>query len=204
MVIAGSQTVPTSRTSSEFPLFGRTGTIETTERRTTMPLFDLAAGHTILRQLAVGLAVARTSTKQLMTYDARVPVQGSDFQIFPVSDILHDVAHDETQLHISALWIAPFNDKVSIDFSGGPSVFFLERDVLVAMTMPQLFFANPVVSKVSDTTTGYHAGFALRARLVKSAGLGFRIRYAHATADLPPGSDKVGGLQVGAGLALVF
>ena len=70
--------------------------------------------------------------------------------------------------------------------------------------MPQVFFVDPVVSKVSDTTIGYHAGFALRARLVKSAGLGFRIRYAHATADLPPGSDKVGGLQVGAGLALVF
>lgn len=69
---------------------------------------------------------------------------------------------------------------------------------------PQVFFVDPVVSKVPDTTIGYHAGFALRARLVKSAGLGFRIRYAHATADLPPGSDKVGGLQVGAGLALVF
>jgi hypothetical protein len=200
MVIAGSQTVATSRTSSEFQLFGRTGTVETLQRRTTTPLVDLAAGHTIFRHVAVGFGVVRTNTKQLMTYDARVPVPGSDFQIFPTSDALHDMEHRETQLHFSALWIAPFNDKVSIDFSGGPSVFVVKRDAVVTMTT----LAFPVVSKVSDTATGYHAGFALRARLVKSAGLGFRIRYAHATADLPPGSDKVGGLQVGAGLTLVF
>jgi hypothetical protein len=200
MVIAGSQTIPTSRTSSEFQLFGRTGTVQTLQRRTTGPLIDLAAGHTIFNHLALGLAVVRMSKKQLMSYDARVPVAGSEFQIFPTSDLLRDAEDKETQVHFSALWIAPFNNKVSIDFSGGPSVFFVKRDVITAMTTR----AFPVVSKLSDTATGYHAGFALRARLVKNAGLGFRIRYAHATADLPPGIDKVGGLQIGAGLTLVF
>lgn len=64
--------------------------------------------------------------------------------------------------------------------------------------------AFPVITKDSDTAVGYNAGFGLRALLVKNAGLAFGIRYAHATADFSTGAHEVGGLQVRAGLGVVF
>jgi hypothetical protein len=72
------------------------------------------------------------------------------------------------------------------------------------MTMPQLLFTNVVVTKDSVTAVGYHAGFDLRALLIKNAGLGFGIRYTRATAELSTGKHHVGGLQIGAGLAVAF
>ena len=203
-VVFGSQTIPTLTTASEFDVFGRQGTIETTRRRTSAPLLDVAAAHRMFRRFAAGAAVVRTRTGQRVTFDARVPVSPTGFQIYPVSGVYRDAAHRETQLHFSALWIAPFNEKVEIDFSGGPSVLWVNHDSLTAMTMHELFFATPVVTKDSDTTVGYHAGFDLRALLIKNAGLGFGIRYTRATADLSTGKHQVGGLQIGAGLAVVF
>ena len=203
-VMVGSQTISTLTTSSEFELFGRQGTIETTRRRTTAPLFDVSTAHRVFRQFAAGAGVVRTRLNQQVTFDARVPLAATGFQIFPVSDVYDDAAHEETQLHLSVLWIAPFNDKVAIDFSAGPSVIWVNHDSLTGMTMPQPFVANVVVTKDSDTTIGYHAGFGLRALLIKNAGLGFGIRYTRATADLSTGRHQVGGLQIGAGLAVVF
>ena len=203
-LIGGMQTIDTSQTSSEFQLFGRTGTVETTRRKTSAPLVDLSFATKIHSRLGAGFGFVHTDVKQPVTFNARVPISADSIQIFPVSDTYPDAEHKETQLHFSVLWIAPFNDKVSIDFNGGPSVLLVDHDNIVAMTMPQLFFANPVITRESDTAIGYHAGFALRALLFQNAGLAVRIRYTQATAKLSTGEYTAGGLQIGAGLALVF
>jgi hypothetical protein len=142
-IVVGSQTIPTLTTSAEFDVFGRQGTIETTRRRTSAPLFDVGAGHRITRHFAAGAAVARTRVEQAITFEARVPVSPTGFQIYPVSDIYHDAEHRETPLHSSVLWIVPFNEKVEIDFNGGPSVLWVNHDSLTAMTMHEIFFATP-------------------------------------------------------------
>ena len=203
-VTAGAQTIDTLTTSSEFELFGRRGTIETLRRRADAPLFDITGSHRIFGHLAAGLTFARTRTKQLVTYTARVPIAPDTTQIFPVADTYQGAEHAERQLHFFASWVLPFNEKVAVDFSGGPSVLSIKHDSLIGMTMPQLFVTKLVVTKDSDTTMGYHARFGLRARLVKNVGLAFGIRYVRADADLSTGEYRVRGLHIGAGCGLLF
>ena len=206
----GSQTLHTLQTSSEFDVLGRRGTVRTLRHATSAPLVDVAGALTIRRPFAIGVGVLSTRSTQLLSFDASVPVARGSIPIFPdrdilsISDVLKDAEHRETQVHVSGFWVAPLNDKVTIDFNAGPSVFFVKHDSIAAMTLTPPLFAKAVVTKDSATAMGYHTGFDLRARLVKHAGVAFGIRYAHATASLSTGTHPVGGLQVRAGLAAVF
>jgi hypothetical protein len=202
-IVAGSQAISAMSTTSEFDLVGNRVTVHTSRRHTTAPLVDVAGAQTIRRHDAAGAAFLRTATKQLMTWDATNPQSPTGLPPLRFQDVYRDATHKETQLHFSALWIAALNNKAAIDFSAGPSVFFVTHDSIAAITGPPLLgFA--VVSRDSDTTLGYHAGFGFRGLLLKRTALRVAIRYARATADLSTGPHKVGGLQVGAGAAFVF
>jgi hypothetical protein len=122
-VMVGSQTVSTLSASSQFDLFGRTGTVDTLRRRTDAGLIEVTVAPRIAGPLAVGASAMRARTKQLISYDARVPLAPPpSTQIFPTSGSYRDAEHKETQLHFFASWLFPFNDKVAIDFNGGPSI----------------------------------------------------------------------------------
>jgi hypothetical protein len=201
-VLAGTETIPTLTTSTEFNLAGDRSTVHTSRPHASASLVDISGAKNITPHIAVGASVVRSKIKQVISYNASLPQSVTGFPVFEVADVYPNAQHQETQIHFSGHWVAPFNDKVALDFSGGPSLFLVNHDSIASITGRPYGF--PVISRDSDKVLGFHTGGELRAAIVKQVGLAVRMRYARANADYSTGRHVVGGLQVGAGLALIF
>jgi hypothetical protein len=203
-VIAGTHGIPALTASTDFNVSGDERSSVRTSRPNASALFvDIAGAKNITPHIAVGAAVLHSTIEQFISYTAALPQSVTGFPVFEVSDVYPDAQHQETQIHFSGHWIVPFNNKVALDFSGGPSLFLVNHDSIVSITTRPLY-GYPVISRDSEKVLGLHAGGEVRAAIVRQVGLAVRVRYARANADYSTGRQTVGGLQVGAGLALIF
>jgi hypothetical protein len=123
------------------------------------------------------------------------------------------LSQDERVVHVSAAWMTPASRRLELGVFGGPSIFFVKRDLVEDVTYSEAFpfdtvtFTRATVRDVSKTQIGVHAGVDVTWLFTRRFGVGGMARFTTATVDLatPSGGSlslKVGGFQAGAGVRL--
>jgi hypothetical protein len=201
-----------------FRLYGENGTISVRQGIDSGGLFDIAAGARVWRNLSVGIAYHREGTSGEGTADATVPNPGFTDRPRSVTVNASDLNRTEHAVHLQFGYMVPLNERLSVHLFVGPSFFSLHQDVISDVSFTEGAFpftsvtATPAIAETSDSGTGYNIGADVAYQLYETTsvkvGLGFFLRYAGATVQVPVldnsvGSD-VGGLQFGFGGRLRF
>ena len=109
----------------------------------------------------------------------------------------------------------PATDRFELTFSGGPSVFQVQQDLVQRVSYSQSYpydavqFTGVTRERIKDHAAGGNAGADMTWKFSRHLGVGTALRYSRATFDASIGSSgptsfEVGGLHAGAGLRLIF
>lgn len=202
---------PVSRDANlngDFPLYGELGTFEGPRQIGGGAVFDLAGGARVWRNLAVGLGFSRFGNSNAVSLTASVP----DPAVYdsPVEQALSagELDHSETAVHISAVWVWPYTDKIDIAVFAGPSIFSVNHQTVSAIDVVEntSTVAGVTTAEVSETAVGVHLGADVSYMITPRYGAGVVLRYAGASVDVPGLDDSlgVGGVQLGVGFRLRF
>jgi len=203
-------------TTETFPLYDEQGKLSSSQEIDSQaPFLDVGAGFRLFGNFGLGFAYSRLSTEGSAVVTATVPSPIVYDQPRTANSTATGLKHVEQGYHFQAVWMLPITDKFDVVFSGGPTLFQLEQDLV---TSPQISEVGPPYSAVnltmstvtmSDSQIGFNVGADLTYRFANNVGVGAMVRYAAATVGLAPegGSAldvKVGGFQIGGGIRLRF
>ena len=129
-----------------------------------------------------------------------------------VSSSQSGLKHSENTVHLAAIWMIPFANKIDLGVFAGPSIFAVSQEAVTSLTVsePGPTISAPVV-KLSKTTVGANFGVDVQYMLDKKWGIGKWgvggiARYSVGSAGLPGLNKKltVGGFQIGGGARMRF
>ncbi|HEX5476042.1 MAG TPA: outer membrane beta-barrel protein [Vicinamibacterales bacterium] len=185
--------------------------------RSSAGLFDASLGLRLWKQLGVGVAVTATSISQSASIDAKIP---HPFFLDQFREVTGSISapRSETAAHIQVLYTLPMPDtsKLRVILSAGPSVIAIDQslvtDVQYAQTYPYdtATFSGATTQHATKTAVGFNVGGDAAWMFTHAIGVGGMVRFARANATLNAGTAvknvtvHAGGVQVGAGLRLVF
>lgn len=203
-----------ARAEGRQPLYDEEATFEAEIRVGNAPIFDIAGGWRVWKNLAAGVAVSRYHDSSATVLSASIPDPLFFDRPHQRATTVGGLDHSETAVHLSAVWVMPFTDKIDVSISAGPSIISVKKDVIRDITVPNggTTIGSVAMGSVSKTAVGGH--FALDAQYVlledfwmfKTVGAGFFFRYGSASVDFDElaGSLTVGGLNYGLGARLRF
>ena len=188
-----------------FPLYEEDATVQTSQDGKSAPMYDIRAGYKVWRNLAVGVGFSWASRSSDAALVATLPDPGVFDSPRTVNVDAPGLKHSESALHISGTWMIPVTDKIDVGLVGGPTVFFLSKEVASPLTVTE---PGPVVTvdptEESETGVGLHIGVDLQYMLNKRYGVGGLARYTWGKADVTGGEVTMGGFQLGGGLRVRF
>jgi hypothetical protein len=194
--------------NSAFELFDEQATVASVRDIGGGLVLDLAGGVRVWRNLAVGIGYSYFSDSSDVDVIATIP----DPLVFdqPVVQNLtaSGLDHSEQAVHFSAVWFWPVTDKIDVAVSAGPSIFNVSDVGATGVSLqPNTATATGVTTvEASETAGGFHAGFDVTYLVTRRIGVGFLLRYAGASVDVPTANDSldVGGFHIGTGLRWRF
>jgi len=201
-----------------FRLYDENGSKTVNARQDSGPLFDIAGGLRVWRNVSVGLGFHRgTTTGQA---DATIV---APHPIFFAQDrratlAVDDLKRIERAIHVQVGYMLPVNDKLDVLVLGGPSFFHLEQDVVSDITFTEVppayttINATAVIADRSDSAVGANIGADVTYKLYDNGptavGIGGFIRYSGAKTEIPIIANevetKLGGVQFGFGVRFRF
>jgi hypothetical protein len=191
--------------------FAEPSVIDTDYQAGSTPGFDAGGGVRVWRNLAVGVDVSYFSKAGSGTVDAQIPHPFFFSRLRPVTGNATGLAHDETAVHVQALWLMPLRGRWQIAIAGGPSWFSVGQDLVSDVTVSQTYpydtatFASAITTHRSGSRIGFNAGADASYPLRPHIGLGFGVTYSHASIPLDDTlTIEAGGARVGAGLRFRF
>lgn len=199
-----------------FPLYGEDALFNTTIDVGGSPIFDIGAGYRVIwSQFYVGLSLTRSSDRANSTVTGSIPHPLVTDQFRAVTGEATGLKHSETALHLQAVWRQPVTTKFDVALSVGPTIFFVNQDLVSGLTVAEQ--GNPTTGvvltgvqteKVSETGVGFNIGADGTYMITQRLGAGGFLRYTGGSVDLKGAAGTfnldVGGLQVGAGLRVRF
>jgi opacity protein-like surface antigen len=203
--------------SAEFTIYDETGTAEARHSLEGAPFFEFGGGIGVRRNFSVGASFARRSTKSrdvLVTAGVPSPV-GTD-ELRTATATLQGVEHQESALHLQAIWHVPVTEEFEVAVFAGPSIFFAKHDLIDNVEPIEvgddLDFSqvniNVTKSSESETALGINLGVDGRYMVTPRIGAGVMIRFARGSVDFAPPGGKVefntGGLEIAGGLRFKF
>jgi hypothetical protein len=195
-------------TTQSFDLFEETATVTTTSKVKSGGLFDIGAGYRVWENVAVGLTYSFTSSDSNASINGSIPDPIRFDNPRSISASAGGLKHKENVLHFDATWMMPVTDKIDVGFLAGPSIFFVNQDVVssVPTTEPGPAVGTPVLSGETKATVGVNLGLDVTYLLSKKWGVGGIARYTWGSAKLASGDDSLtlGGFQIGGGLRMRF
>lgn len=179
------------------------------------PGFDVGGGVRIWRNLAIGVAVARTSKAGTGSVSAQIPHPLYFNQPRSVSGDAPALAREETGIHLQALWMVPMGPRWQLSLFGGPSFYNVTQDLVSDVTFTQAYpfdtaaYTGAVTHSSTRSAAGFNAGADVTRMLAAHVGLGASVSFSQARVSLPStGSDIVkvdaGGAHVGGGIRFRF
>jgi hypothetical protein len=181
------------------------------------PLFDVEGGVRVWSRLFAAVGYTRFAETRDVAVSAQVPHPFFFNQSRAIEGDAAGAKHVEQAVHVSALWIATVTPHIQVGVFGGPSFFFVNRDLVEDVIQAEqgypydtASFDHADIARVNKSAVGFHAGADVTWRLTKSVGVGAVVRFARATVDLPspatqnPIALDVGGVQVGGGIRFSF
>jgi len=214
IVHGGVQTPPAGVTGIAHPIdFAEVSIVNTTYKGSLAPSVEVGGGVRIWRNLAVGATASWASKANTGAVDAQVPHPFFFGRARQVSGDASGLTHTEAALHVQARWMIPatISGRWQVDLAGGPSIFFIDQDLVQDVTVTQTYpfdsatYAGIVPVRRARSSLGFHLGADVTRRVGRHAALGFDVGFSHASAALstPDGSTvsiNEGGARVAASL----
>ncbi|MGB7218140.1 MAG: hypothetical protein WBD07_04975 [Vicinamibacterales bacterium] len=133
----------------------------------------------------------------------------------PVSGSASGLHDTELVLHLDVTYRLRGSDRFDLVGFAGPSMFKVTRDFVTNVTVSETYpydtatFESAQTSSTRADTLGFNVGADMTWKLSRRIGVGALIRYAHGSIVLTPSagnsvSTKLGGLQLGGGLRLLY
>jgi len=208
----------TSRTLTQnftVPINAEPAPIATSIDLSSAPMFDIGGSYRFRHRLAAGLSVTSLSRDGDGTLDAQIPHPFFFDKLRPVSGDLSGLQHKETGVHIYAMYFIPVTGKFDIGVFGGPSHFSVKQDFVTDVDYTSTYpfdaatFTRAPTETIKGSATGFNAGVDVSWRLSKVLAVGGLVRFTGASKTLTAASGndvdvKIGGVQTGAGVRLLF
>jgi hypothetical protein len=202
----GGQTQARSfSTTTTFPLYDETATVQTSQKVGSGRMFDLGGGYKVWNNLAVGVAFSVFKSEDDGTVTATIPNPLVFDQFVTVNGAAQRLKHSEIGTHIKVVYFVPITSKLDVAVSAGPSFVRVNQDMVTADVVTGTQNINVTSTNQKATAKGANVGVDANFMFTDRWGAGFFMRYVSGSVDLPGVSGlKVGGFQVGGGARLRF
>jgi hypothetical protein len=201
-----------------FVVYNETGTLQADVEYGSFPIFDLAVGARVFRNVGVAIGFHTGSTKGDGQLVASVPHPQFFDRHRMVTAPFDDADRDERATHLQIGWMMPVNDRFDLFIYGGPSFFQVTQEVVTDLSFTEQGppYTNitilPNIQRQKENATGYNFGVDGTYFILTSdswrLGIGGLLRFTGATADFSSGDATVetdlGGVQFAVGARIRF
>jgi hypothetical protein len=214
-VDTGTTTISQNRS---FVVYGETGTVQGDAEFGSFPIFDVAFGARVFKNVGVGVAYHTGGTKGDGTLTGTVPhpIFFDRPRNFTVG--FNDAERDEHATHLQIGWMAPINEKFDLFIFGGPSFYSVTQEMITGLNFVEdgpPFTSVTVqsnIERLKDNSVGYNLGVD-GTWFIKTAdswrlGVGGLLRFTGATAKFNVDGNEIetdaGGVQFAVGARIRF
>lgn len=177
-------------------------------------LFDGGVSVRLIGNLGAGVATSIGSRTSDFEITARIPHPLFTGRHREVEGTV-PAPHEETAVHVDAVYVVPAGNRLHFALSGGPTYFQVEQRVVRAVSVSETYpydtatFSTAELESRREAGWGFNAAVDVAWMFTPRFGLGGLLRYSRATLTLTPsGRDAqdldVGGLYAGAGARISF
>jgi hypothetical protein len=215
-ISAGQQTTTTQFSQAgTFEEFLENASFNVANKVKTDAFYDAGFNVRLWRSLSAGVALSYFTKADSAAVQATIPHPFFFDRPRAISGQGTGLKRTETGVHIVAAWTVPVTDRFELTFSGGPSVFQLQQDLIQRVSYSQSYpydaaqFTGVTSQRIKGQAVGGHVGADVTWKLSRHLGIGTAVRYSRATFDASIGSSDstpfdVGGFHAGGGLRLMF
>ncbi len=179
------------------------------------PLFDGAIDVHVHGRFGVGVAISYAKAKADGQVQAQIPSPFYFNQLRTVSGTASALQRTEVGTHIQALYLLPVNDRFDVMLSGGPSIIYVEQDLVSSVNFTESYpydtatYASAGLARVKKSGFGFNVGADFTWRLTRTIGVGGLVRFTRASVALPLSGQpsvtvQAGGIQAGGGIRFMF
>jgi hypothetical protein len=207
-------TASTFEESRPITEFAEEGVINTDYEGKAGPGFEVGMQYRFTRNIGVNAALGLINRDEDGTFDAQLPHPLFFNRDREVTGTVSGYKLKETAIHLGLVFTGGGG---SLDYSifAGPSFIKVESDILDELQYNHAYPYDTVTvtgtpsQSLNDNPLGFHVGGSLDFHLGSRFGLGAKVRYSQAKAQLAPEGGQpieldAGGLQVGAGIRIFF
>jgi len=199
----------------EFESQLETGSTDVDYRVRSGFVFDGGVGFRLWKHLGVGVAVSALSRENTASTTSSFPHPLFFERPRAVTGEATALARKETAAHIQAMYLWNAGGSVRIVFSGGPSFFNVEQDLVSEVTIDESYpfdeatFAEARTMREKGSAPAFNVGADVLWMLRPTVGVGGLVRVSRATIDLDaPGGGTIsvdaGGVYAGGGIRFLF
>lgn len=220
----GAQSGSHSNTStSTFTIYDEAGNILGTQAYGGGAIWNIGGGVRVWKNLVAALNYTRNSDEMETSVVARVPHPLFLNRPREVTQTVGDLEHVENAYHLSANWMFPFGENLTLGVGGGPSFVNVSHEFASSASVQELDgppnFSNVAISDITftrgkKTATTVNVGADLTYNLPFDLGQAGKVgatvgfRYAGGDVTLPATTGdvdvKYGGAQFWGGLRVSF
>jgi hypothetical protein len=199
----------------EFERNLETGFTEADYRVESGFVFDAGGGYRLWKNLGAGASVSYFTRSGTAATTSSFPHPFFFSQPREVTGDATDLARTETAVHVQAMYLLNPGGKLRAIFSGGPSFFTVEQELVTEVQISETFpfdtatFASARTQQEKGSAVAFNVGADVLWMFTSKLGAGGLVRFSRATVDLDaPGNRTItidaGGLQVGGGVRVLF
>jgi hypothetical protein len=178
-------------------------------------VFDGGVSYRLWKNLAAGVSVSYFTRDDSASTTSSIPHPFFFQQPRTVTGDATGVKRTETAVHVQAVYLVNPGGNVRMAFSGGPTFFNLEQDLVTEVTVTDSYpydtvtFATAEKRRESGSTVSFNVGADLMWMLSGHFGIGGLVRFSPASIDLDaPGNRTIsvdaGGVYAGGGIRILF
>jgi hypothetical protein len=178
-------------------------------------VFDAGGGYRLWKNLGAGASVSYFSRSGTAATTSSFPHPFFFTQPREVTGEATDLTRTETAVHVQAMYFWNPGGKLRAIFSGGPSFFTVEQELVTEVLVTETFpfdtatFASAGTEQEKGSAVAFNVGADVLWMLTSKVGAGGLVRFSRATVDLDaPGNRTIsidaGGVQVGGGVRVLF
>jgi Outer membrane protein beta-barrel domain len=192
-----------------------TGSTEVDYRIRSGFVFDGGVGYRLWKNLGVGVAVSVLSRENSGLTTSSFPHPLHFDQPREVTGEATALARKETAAHIQAMYLWNAGGALRVVFSGGPSFFNVQQDLVSEVTIDESYpfdmatFAEARQVREKGSAPAFNVGADVLWMLTPKVGVGGLVRFSRTTIDLDaPGGGTIpvdaGGVYAGGGVRFLF
>ena len=178
-------------------------------------LFDAGGSLRVWRRLAIGATYSQLSSRDVTGLAGSLPHPLLFDRLRDVGLQTVRLRHRERVTDIQVGWTVPLGDRFDLTLAGGPSVFNVTQGVVTGIDVTEIEppFTSVDVNGVASrermvNRVGVNIGADMAYMATARIGVGFFVRYAGASVDLPTAEGRVsldvGGVRAGGGIRVRF